>query len=292
MEDGEIATVAECAEQRAFRIARIGEGGKRLVGVASHHHMVEPLRAAAHVDHRHTGAVAFDRADTAVAADAIGERLRQALDVGAAAARDGLPCRPVAKLQQAMIFVKADERRGRIGHHLGGRRRPDGARHRQQMVVAEGIAVAALTEIVAEADLFGLETGGIARCLAVEPRQVGQHRPESRPQDIRRLAEQPPEAGARILQGAVVHRDREGHVRGAGRHAEQVEQRREVRIRLAVEDDEAGVDRNAAAADRRHDRVGMPADPVGALEDGDVVALIQQPGRGEAGDSGANDGHL
>ena len=71
-----------------------------------------------------------------------------------------------------------------------------------------------------------------------------------------------------------------------------LEQGGQIRIGRPVEDDEAGVDRDFVAIDGRHDGVGMAADPVGLLVHRDIVALAQQPCRGQAGNPGSNHRHL
>ena len=71
-----------------------------------------------------------------------------------------------------------------------------------------------------------------------------------------------------------------------------VEQGDEVGIVALVEDDEADVDRLAAAEARRVDRAGMAAEPALALVDHDIVLAAQQPRRAKTGNAGADDGNF
>jgi hypothetical protein len=56
----------------------------------------------------------------------------------------------------------------------------------------------------------------------------------------------------------------------------------EIGVVAVVVDDEAGVDGEAARAAWNLERVGVPADPLLALVEGDAVALGEQPRRRQA----------
>ena len=59
-----------------------------------------------------------------------------------------------------------------------------------------------------------------------------------------------------------------------------------------IENDEAGIDGNETAIDMNRHRVGMTPDPVGALIYSHVVPRAEQPGRGQSGNTGADDRNL
>ena len=85
-------------------------------------------------------------------------------------------------------------------------------------------------------------------------------------QGVALLGEYPGKAAPRIFEIAVVERDGEGHVRRLGRRLQMGEERGEVRIGRLVIDDEAGVDRDAAAVALRLDGMRMTARPPFGLE--------------------------
>jgi hypothetical protein len=67
-----------------------------------------------------------------------------------------------------------------------------------------------------------------------------------------------------------------------------LEQSGQVGIGQLVVDDEAGIDGNLTFRRAHHNGIRMPADPVAAFIDGDLVALAQEPCRRHAGNSGAD----
>jgi hypothetical protein len=78
-----------------------------------------------------------------------------------------------------------------------------------------------------------------------------------------------------VLQPPAVDRHPERHVGGDRRHREALEQRAEIGIGPAVEDDEAGIHRHRAGAvgPWRLHRVGMATDATFLLEDRDLVSV-------------------
>ena len=144
MENGLVAAVAERAEQRPLLARRLGEQRQRLVGVGGDHHVVEHVaarRAASTTTTRPP--IALDARRARADPDAPGERRARRVDIGAAAADDGAPDRPPGQAQQPVIVVEAQEGGRGIVENLVGRRRPDRARHRHDVMVAERGAVAA-----------------------------------------------------------------------------------------------------------------------------------------------------
>ena len=191
-----------------------------------------------------------------------------------------------------MVEEEADQRGGGIAADLFQRSRPDRSRHRQQVIVAEGVAVAVGTEVVLQRHAVGLEPRQVLRRLAIEAGDVGQHAQEPRRQQVALLGEDAAQAEAGIFERPVVQRDRQRHVGLDVRHAEVGQQGREVRVVGLVVDDEAGVDRDGAVEARRLGGVGVATKPRIGLEQGHVVPPGQEPGRGESGDARADDGHF
>ena len=289
VQHGQVARVGNGPEQPPLGGAGGEQHAQRLVRVGGQHDVVEGRGpGAAPGAQAHAVRLARDGDDRLVAVDAVGEGLRQASHVLAAAALDGAPHRPPADPQQAMVLAEADEGGDRITADVGGRRGPDRGAHRIQVVVAEGAAVAARLQVVVQRQVAaGL---GVARGFPVEAQQVAQHRPEARTQQVGALGEEAVQVGAGVFQRAAVQAHREGHVRRARRHLQVAEQRAQVGIGRLVVDDEAGVHRHARAPVRRVDRVAVAADAAVRLEDLDVVAPGQQPGTGQPRDAGADDG--
>ncbi|KAF0123489.1 MAG: putative cyclopropane-fatty-acyl-phospholipid synthase [Xanthobacteraceae bacterium] len=168
--------------------------------------------------------------------------------------------------------MEPDEGRCGIGEDLGAGCRPDGAGHRQQMIVEEGLAIAAGPQVVAERHHAVVEAGRIARRLTIEAQQILEHRPEPRAQDVAPLGEQACEVRAAVFELAAVEGDGEGHLGRQRRHVEMIEKRAEIGIGRLVEDDEAGVHRQRGPVGGGNvDRVGMAAQPRVTLEEGDVM---------------------
>ena len=178
--------------------------------------------------------------------DPVREVARQALDVGAASSVDGLPGRPSGQLQEPVVVTEADEGRRRVVRDLRRRRRPHRRGHRIEVVVAEGVAVAAVAKIVAER--HARQGADVARRLAVEAHEVAHHRPEARPHHIGRLRQQAGEVAA-VFEPSAVQRHGKRHLGRLDRNAKMLKQRDEVRVCRFVIDDEAGVDRHPSGID-------------------------------------------
>jgi hypothetical protein len=128
--------------------------------------------------------------------------------------------------------------------------------------------------------------------LAVEAHQVGDHPVKPRGDEVRALGEQAVGRGAVVLEVADPVADREAHVARLPRDPQVGQEALEARVVAVVEDDEAGIDVDAAAGRVDRDRVGVPAGHRAGLEDRDVVAAMQCVCGGEAGDTRADDGDL
>ena len=100
------------------------------------------------------------------------------------------------------------------------------------------------------------------------------------------------EGAAAPLEAAGVVAHGEGH--GGGFHGDLklVEEAAELRVGHAVENHEAGVDGQGAAGAGLGglDGVGVAAEVVVLLKNGNVVVAVQEVGAAEAGNAGADDG--
>ena len=157
-------------------------------------------------------------------------------------------------------------------------------------MVAKSLAVTARGQIFAEAQMILVDAPSVARSAPVEARNIRQHAPEPGTDEVRRLAEQAEEIGARVFDPGVIQRDGEGHVGWLCLDPESLQEFDKVGICFGIVDDEAGVDGNVALIQGNENRVRMSADPVGFLVDDDVVASAQEPCGGKTGHSGAHDG--
>ncbi len=258
--------------------------------MAGQHHLVEIVAPAGRVDDLEVIRPAQHRLDRTAGAHLALEAFADALHIDFGAAGHGAPERPVMDREQAVIGKEAQKAAGREAEHVGQRRRPDRGRHRQQIVLAEGAAIAASCEEVAEAQA-SLLGGQPTPALGVEAQDVGQHPMEARPHQVAALGEQSPEGGAGIFDTTAIDADAERHVAGVAGHAQLLEQLAKIGIIALVEHDEAGVDRPVLALPPDARRIAVAAQPGFGLIERDVVALPQQPSRRQPGDAAADDCH-
>ena len=285
-----VVGVAQCAEDVAFGGARRGQQGQGLVAVAGEHHLVEALDAGRAVQGDALG-ITLHALHRAVQADVFGEAGTQRRHVAARAAGNDPPLRAIADRQQAVVLEEAHEELQGELQHVGQRHGPDRRAHRHDVVVDEALAVAALLQVLAERQVGGDALfGEVELGLAVEAQDVAQHAPEGRAQQVAALGEEAVEVVAVVFgaAGRVMHR--EAHLGGLRGDAELVQQADEVGVGPVVEHDEAGVDGEGLALHLDIHRMGMAADPVTGLEQGDLVLALQQVGAGQAGDAAADDG--
>ncbi len=280
------------AQQPPFVDGGIGQHGQGLVRVSRDHDMVENLGDAPVVLDGHAARPPRDGPGAGIQDDAIGVGRRQPPDIFAAAAGNGTPLRPVGELEQTMVLEEPDELAERMSTHAVGRRRPDGGRHRQKVMVQERLGIAVLVEIGAKRQCFGGVILEQPRSLGVETPDVAQHAPEAGPECIGLLGEQAAQIGARIFQRTAIGGNGERHVAGLRRDVQMPEQGDQIGIGLLVIHDEAGIDRYRAGRTVGLHGVGVTADPALAFENRDLMALAEKPGRRHAGDAGADDGDL
>ncbi len=267
---------------------RVGDQAQGLVAVGGQNHVVEGLDAAvARGDFDPAGDRLHARHGRGEANPA-DQRTGQPGDIQVRSAGHGSPARPLDQVEELVVVKELHEGARRERQHGLHRARPDGRRHRQQMVVDEAGSIAFPPQPLAERrprsrlleELLGARE---------EPQDVRHHAPVARPDQVSRLGQHAAQR-AFVLQPAVVDRNPEAHVARLGGDAEALEQRDQVRVVAIVVDDEAGVDGDRRAVVVDGDGVGVTAEPALGLVHGDLMPGPQQPRGAEAGDAGTDHG--
>ena len=176
----------------------------------------------------------------------------------------------------------------RVGQHGARRAGPDRRSHGQQVPVAEGLRIVLEVEVLAERQGRHGTLVRHARGLAVEAQDVAQHGKEGRADQVATLGEYAGEVGAGPFELGLGEADAEAHLGLDRLDLQQGEQRAQVGIGAAVEDQEAGVDRMGEAVDRDVDGVGVATDVAARLEQRHAVLRREQPRGREAGDAAAD----
>ena len=115
------------------------------------------------------------------------------------------------------------------------------------------------------------------------------HSEKSQVQRIFSLGEEPIHAAAVVFEAELIVAHRKAHLGGLAGHADLVHQADEGRIGAIVEDDETGVDARALPFFFHLDCMGVAADIVGRLEQGDPMVAAEVIPAGQTGDAGADD---
>ena len=221
VQHGAVRLVADGAEQRALVVAGVGQQGQALVAVAGQHHLVETFAAGVGGDdHRRQP---LRRTETHWGAQPrVGDVRQHLLHVLPRAADHGVPLRPVADLDQAVVVAEADHRGDREAQHLVGGAGPDAAEHRQQVPIAEGLAEAMARQEIADRLGHRRRVAGLGQCAgqAVEAQDLRQHAQEARAQQVAALREHGVQVAAAPFDALLRHLHREGHLRRRSGHAE------------------------------------------------------------------------
>ena len=171
-----------------------------------------------------------------------------------------------------MVAKELDPVRGRELERISRCGRPERGGHRHQVVPAKRLRIPFVPQEAVER-------------LAVRVRVAGG------PEEAEDLAQEPragpPGAAARPLEPAATgHRER--HLRRLGLDAELPEEPGQVRVVRLVVDDEPGVELERIM----RDRVRVPPDMPGRLEELDLVEPRQRVCGAEPGDAGTDDRYL
>ena len=207
-------------------------------------------------------------------------------DVFHAAAVHRPPLVLPAGAEKRVVAEELDQRARRKGANLLGRRRPDRARERGEIVVLEPGAEAHRVHELADGGAF---VAGQRLGLGVEPQDVAHHPREPGAQQVAPLRGERGEGLEPVFDPAAIDRGAEAHVAPRHRHVEIAEQLGQVRVIGVVEDDEAGIDR-LVAVDPGDDRARVPPEPRRRFEQRDGVAGREKMRGGEARNAAADDG--
>ena len=300
MQHRPVGVVPHGAQCRTLGRAGIVQQAQRLVAMGGEYDTVEVFTSLCGVhDHATCIAVALDRQHRRAQAF-VGNAGDDFVDIVARAAFDGPPLRPVADLVQAMVVAKADHRGNRELQHLRHRATPDAGHHRQEIPFDEGVAEPVLLQEVTQRllQLPLLSSGGNGLRQSVEPAEIAQHAQKTRAEQVAPLREHAAQIGAAPFDMAAAARicglDRERHVRGAGRNVQFGKQGDQRGIGAFVEYQEAGInpmaDRQPIDRQTDVDGVGMPAEVIGSLEQGDPGVVDQTVRDGQTRNAGTDDG--
>ena len=298
MQHGAVGLVADRTQHRALLRAGLAQHGQRLVGVGGDDHGVKAFGAVVG-DDAHTGLVALDQAHGGVQ-PCIGQAGDDLLDICFCPTEHAAPLRPVGHLDEPVVVTEADHGRHRELQHLIGRAAPDAAEHGQEVPVAEGVAKVVLAQKIGQrlAHLRLTVVTGDARAQRVEAQHIGQHAPELRVDQIALLCKHAGQVGTAPFERLSVHgAGHLGRKRHVARHALDLQLRKQidqVGIGALVEDQKAGVhavgDRALRCRQRDVHRVGVAAEVVARLVQGQLGLALQGVGGRKAGNAGADDG--
>ena len=180
---------------------------------------------------------------------------------------------------------------GELEDPVGGGR-PDGRGDRNEEVVPESGAEAAVVEEVGK---------GVARRRrgieplpgeAIEAQDVRDHEPVTRAGDRQRPGEPAADPARAELRRAGATSRAERHIARLRLDTELGEQTDEHRVRVLVVDDEARVDRNGPGGQFNDLGLDVAADDGVAIEEPDLVLAVEGVGRAEPTDAGPHDGDL
>ncbi|MNI43867.1 hypothetical protein D3C73_982110 [compost metagenome] len=157
--------------------------------MSGNHHVVEDRDTALRIADFDGSGQPADLLHRCRKPDAIGKAADHARHIFPAAAGDRAPGGAIPQFEKPMIAAEFDEAGGRIGTDLHGRCRPDRRRHRIEMIVAKGSAIAVAVQIIVQGN--AAHHREIARRATIEPQEIPHHRPEARIDEIGFLSKQP-----------------------------------------------------------------------------------------------------
>ena len=292
MEGGDVGLIVEFAKQAGFGRGGVDEEAQGLVAVGGDDDLVEGVGGAAGGHNGDAARGAHDAGGAVAEAEAVAPGGDEAAGVFAGAAVNRPPRVLGVEAEEAVVMEKAQQGGGGKGEHELGRGAPHGGAHGHKVEVKKIFAVAAAAHVVAEGFGGGAGIGEGDDGVAVEAVDGREHFQEAQVKEIFALGEKVVEGAAAPLEAAGVVAHGEGH--GGGFHGDLklVEEAAELRVGHAVENHEAGVDGQGAAGAGLGglDGVGVAAEVVVLLKNGNVVVAVQEVGAAEAGNAGADDG--
>jgi hypothetical protein len=286
-----VGLVGPGAEQALFVGVGIPEQFQGLVGVGADDNVVEtffPTVGKAEVD-------AFRGSEDffgGLAGEDVGfEEPEGPADVGVAAAGDDAPLGAVFEGQQSVVLEKVEVG---IGGEIGeafGRGGPDGGAHGEEVAVAEDVGKVVLFEEGAEGELAGGAVGEGRGAEASEAAEFAEEGPVVGGNEMSETGEDAAEGGAGVGVAAVLLVVAEGHVGVFEGDVPFGEKAAEMGVVPVIHDYEAGVDGCAGVGSVGNGQgAGVAANSRIFLEEADPEVVLQQPGGGESGDAGADDG--
>ena len=246
VQHGVVGLVADGTQHPLLSGAGLREQAQGLVAVHGQDHGVKVLHTAARTD-EHAGGVALDTRDGR--GQACIQPLHDGMDIPARAARHGVPPRPVAHLDEAVVVAEAHHGGHRKAQHLVGRAAPDATQHGQKIPMAKRRAKAMLIQELPQRlrqRLF-LAALGQRGAQAVEAQQLGEHAQETWAQQVAPLGKHRGQVGAAPLQrpsaqrARTRHLNRKRHIRRGRGHLQLIEQRHQAGVGAFVEHQKAGV---------------------------------------------------
>jgi hypothetical protein len=293
VQDGLVARVGERVEDLLLQVGRVGEQRPRLVGVGGEHDPVEGPEVVGVVVDLDAVGLAGHPAHRDADPDR-GERRSEPVHVRAGAADHGRPRVPPGDREQPVVVEEREEVAGRVAQGVGVTGGPHAGDERERVVPDEVRAEAAVGEELTErGEVVRAGLGQVATGAAVEPFDLREHGQEPGARRAARLGEHsagPPAAG--VLQAAALAADAHAHLGRRDLDPELGEQLAKLGVGAVVVHDEAGVDADlGATAPRQVVGVGVPAEPVLAFVERDVVSPLEQVRGGEPGHPGAHDRH-
>ena len=192
------------------------------------------------------------------------------------------------------MVEKAEQVPGGIVQRGAGAHRPHARHERHRVQTHERVREAVRTEELPVGRLVAVvgslqQRGG----PHLEALDLHEDRHEARIERAARLGEHTTRATpTRELDAAALVADAHAHLGRTRLNAELAEQSPQVGIRAVVVDDESGVDREPGAGGVGHVvGVGMTTEPSLGFVEGHLALLCEHVGRGQTGDTGANNGN-
>ena len=198
-----------------------------------------------------------------------------------------------------MVVQEGEQVPGRVGQRGLRRTGPDRRHERQREVRAEIGGEPACLQELAQRQL-GLTAGTRPAApaagqhpagAAMEPQHLRQHGRVAAAAVAQARGQAGQAAVPGVAEPAARARHRHAHLRALDGHAKLAEEPGEQRVRAPVVHDEAGVEEDIRAVGAGQlVSVRVPAEPVRAVEEHDIVAASEDVAGREAGDAAAHDG--
>ena len=243
MQDDPVRLILDCLQSALFQRRGVREQTQGVVGMRREHDLVVPFPVDTmrfDLGAHHIAAYRIDRRTKPQRHAALSHGGLKPFYVFDRPALNGVPLVLSGVGQQGMVIHELNQSVSREVHHLLGRRRPDRAGQRKQVVFPEPLSRPKLGEKGAEVQTA--VSGGVKRVL-VELVDIAQHAQELRVQQVLLLRKNRCHGGQCIFDTTTIEARRKAHVALGDGHIQGPEQAGQVWIIGIVEDDETGIDR-------------------------------------------------